>query len=251
MTTISYILFSLYVTLFLVAVVQETTFAMVFSLVMAFLIACFLVISLGFEFLGYLILIVYVGAIAVLFLFMVMLFDRAEYKLFGITRTNFRINRFDIFLIALYFGTVMTTLLLFGLGFSSFSFCSLTFNSVCETVVSNVAYMTPAKFDDLQIAFLEHMPQQYSLLESQLLKPTTMEITKLSTNRTVSNIQILSDIELLGLNLYNNYFIAVLLAGLGLLVSMIGCILVTKSPVIKRRSKRTQVISEQLSRFKI
>lgn len=47
----------------------------VFALVLAFSNSCFLLLMLGVEFLGFLLMIVYVGAIAILFLFVVMMLN--------------------------------------------------------------------------------------------------------------------------------------------------------------------------------
>ena len=73
------ILFTLFM---LLSVVHESIFYSIFFLIALFFSSSFLFILLGFEFVGFLYLIVYVGAVAVLFLFMVMLFDKSEYLFF-------------------------------------------------------------------------------------------------------------------------------------------------------------------------
>jgi NADH-quinone oxidoreductase subunit J len=72
----------LFVCLMLLSIVHQSIFFSIFFLIALFFCSSFLFILLGFEFIGFLYLIVYVGAVAVLFLFMVMLFDKSEYLFF-------------------------------------------------------------------------------------------------------------------------------------------------------------------------
>jgi NADH-quinone oxidoreductase subunit J len=215
------ILFTLYLLLFFFAVVQETTFAMVFSLICVFLVACFLVIYLGFEFLGYLILIVYVGAIAVLFLFMVMLFDRAEYKIFNISGS--RSNR------------IFAVLVSFIIAF---------------LIVSNLSYFISADLNKPDFS-----SEQIRNLKSifYCLDPVNMKyVDKLFGAHVEVKYPIhITDIQLIGFQLYTDFWISLIIAGFGLLVAMIGCIILTRlSPLVKKNHKNQQ-IENQLSRFKL
>lgn len=218
------ILFLSYLSLFIFAVIQETTFAMVFSLILVFLVACFLVISLGFEFLGYLILIVYVGAIAVLFLFMVMLFDRSEYKMFNIK--PLKENRFLI--------TVLCILLSL---FISNSFFDFIFTSNSELLTS----------DHIGLRRLNHNLHINHGTDIDLIKTKFIE----TPHNTHKSLIYITDIELVGLSLYSDFFIPLLLAGFGLLVAMIGCIILTRSSFLKKKFRKTQVIEDQLNRYKL
>jgi NADH-quinone oxidoreductase subunit J len=214
--TLTLSLFFIYVVLFFFAVAQETTFSMVFSLILVFLVACFLVISLGFEFLGYLILIVYIGAIAVLFLFMVMLFDRSEYKMFNLVTT--RESKMIIFILSLVL---------------SMSFPVLFYDFV----------------------------HSYPILENQLTPESIhflfggkggeeIRTGAFSHDSKFETINI-TDIELIGLSLYSDFFIPFLLAGFGLLIAMIGCIILTRNSFLKTKVRKTQVIEDQLNRYKL
>jgi NADH:ubiquinone oxidoreductase subunit 6 (subunit J) len=218
------ILFISYLFLFIFAVIQETTFSMVFSLILVFLVACFLVISLGFEFLGYLILIVYVGAIAVLFLFMVMLFDRSEYKMFGLT--SIKESKSLIIVMCLLFAMAIS-ILFFDFIFDYPLIRELNANES----VKFLSYTSDAKNNVLESNFL-------------------LERFFITHQNNVSVINI-SDIELLGLSLYTDFFIPLLLAGFGLLVAMIGCIILTRTSFLKKKFRKTQIIEDQLNRFKL
>jgi NADH:ubiquinone oxidoreductase subunit 6 (subunit J) len=81
---------------------------------------------LGFEFIGFLYLIVYVGAIAVLFLFMVMLFDKSEYLFFSNDVKGFSDDKSDLLSMSLGIALVWFVLL-----YSSFI-------SVENVLVSNI-----------------------------------------------------------------------------------------------------------------
>lgn len=73
----------LFVVFFFLSVLHESIYISIFFLISLFLLSSFLFLMSGLEFVGFLYLIVYVGAVAVLFLFMVMLFDRTEYIIFN------------------------------------------------------------------------------------------------------------------------------------------------------------------------
>jgi NADH-quinone oxidoreductase subunit J len=72
-----------FIILLFASIIHESIFFSIFFLIALFFCSSFIFILLGFEFIGFLYLIVYVGAVAVLFLFMVMLFDKSEYLFFS------------------------------------------------------------------------------------------------------------------------------------------------------------------------
>lgn len=226
---IKLILFISYLFLFIFAVIQETTFAMVFSLILVFLVACFLVISLGFEFLGYLILIVYVGAIAVLFLFMVMLFDRSEYKMFG--SNVLRENKFLIVFLCILLA-LSISISLFEFIFDYRLLLNLDWDKTIKFVPSSSC--SSKTFINLDVT-------ENSFLLDRFLGAHCINSTSIN----------ISDIELVGLSIYTDFFIPLLLAGFGLLVAMIGCIILTRSSFLKKKFRKTQVIEDQLNRFKL
>jgi len=84
-----FLLLFLFVLFCVLSIIHESIFFSIFFLIALFLVSSFLFILLGFEFIGFLYLIVYVGAIAVLFLFMVMLFDKSEYLFFSKSSKKF------------------------------------------------------------------------------------------------------------------------------------------------------------------
>lgn len=77
-----FVILTLFILFFFFSVLHESIYISIFFLISLFLLSSFLFLMSGLEFVGFLYLIVYVGAVAVLFLFMVMLFDRTEYVIF-------------------------------------------------------------------------------------------------------------------------------------------------------------------------
>ena len=224
------ILFSLYFITFLFAVLRETTFSMVFSLIVVFFIACILVFNLGFYFLGFMILIIYLGAIAVLFLFMVMLFDRAEYKIFTLEYTS---NKKYINIFFCLMGSICLSFLIFYL---------LDF---FDASIENISY-TKEDLTNLKSAlflFNNYNLSAYDNVSLFIGSNYSYETFNLNSN--------FSDAELIGFDLYIKYFFLLIMSGLGLLVAMIGCIIITKSSFLDKFERRTQRIEKQLSRFKI
>jgi NADH:ubiquinone oxidoreductase subunit 6 (subunit J) len=265
-------LIAIYIFLFIFCVIQEKTFLMVFSLIMVFIVACFLVITLKFEFLGFLILIIYVGAIAVLFLFMVMLFDRAEYKIFNFKKISKFYKIFSFFL-----SMLLTFIVLFFLfevlhstiesensGYSSFYEKNNYFLFKSYLTFLNNNYLNR----DIELIFFSDILKSLDFLQNLSTEVNSIDISVINNfflqddsyiyikkflghdllNNKKSNF---TDIELVGLNLYYNYFIILFIGGLGLLVAMIGCILITKSSILNKIPRKSQIIEEQLSRFKI
>jgi NADH-quinone oxidoreductase subunit J len=124
--TLQFVFSLLFIVFFIFSLIHESIFFSIFFLICLFLISSFLFILLGFEFIGFLYLIVYVGAIAVLFLFMVMLFDKSEYLFFSNDVKGFSDDKSDLLSMSLGIALVWFVLL-----YSSFI-------SVENVLVSNI-----------------------------------------------------------------------------------------------------------------
>lgn len=157
----------------------------VLFLIMAFFNASGLFVLAGAEFLAMLLIIVYVGAVAVLFMFVVMMLD--------VTVTEIK-QGFQAYLpIGAAVGLVFLAELLFvGLAWT-----------MTPDAVANVAIAAPAAADGLH------------------------------------------NTQALGQVIYTNFFYLFQIAGLVLLVAMIGAIVLTHR---KRRDSKKQVIANQLAR---
>ena len=79
----------------IMVIVSKNTIYSVFSLILVFVTVSILFIMIGAEFLGMIILIVYVGAVAVLFLFVVMMLNISEQSIKKSSRTGF-INNISV-----------------------------------------------------------------------------------------------------------------------------------------------------------
>jgi NADH-quinone oxidoreductase subunit J len=159
----------------------------VLFLIMAFFNAAGLFLLAGAEFLSMILVIVYVGAVAVLFLFVVMMLD--------IQKEKSRENHFNS-----YMGMAATLAAVFGI----------------ELLFVAYHWLRSPKAGDL-IAF------------------------------TVSSKT--SNTEALGELLYTHYFYVFQIAGLILLVAMVGAIILAFNPSLKKNKKR-QKINEQLAHNK-
>jgi NADH-quinone oxidoreductase subunit J len=207
------ILFSLFCLMFIFTVIQESTFIMIFSLISVFLLASGCLIYCSFEFLGYLLLIVYVGAVAVLFVFMVILFDKSEYQIFFEQKT-IKENRILIF-ISVYFSSIFIVLLL-GLNFI------------------------------LDYPFFFNYIDEFNFLYSNFI------YNYLFPDQNPIDLSTISDIHSIGLVLYTDYFFSFILSGLGLLIAMIGSILITRNyytRVDDKSKRKIQKAENQIARI--
>lgn len=199
----SIILF-LFVIFFFLSVLHESIYISIFFLISLFLLSSFLFLMSGLEFVGFLYLIVYVGAVAVLFLFMVMLFDRTEYIIFNrdlIDKTTFFTRLMMIFV---------------------------------------AAFLVEFSFDYAMNGQDEPTWQQYMY---------TVRIPyKIDIITTVSLSNSFSNIEAIGIILYDYFFLALLGASLVLLLGMLGAIILTQNVNIFGHSYRHQEIKDQLIR---
>lgn len=238
-----------YLLAFVFTLLRETTFSMVFSLIIVFIIACLFLFKINFVFLGFMILIIYIGAIAVLFLFMVMLFDRTEYK----KQQKFeKSSKLKICGLA-FFGFSLITFLFFNvmvLDFYNFDFNTFTlksnlFKNISEKILHNTGGIT-MPVDLIQKhadrVFPENGQNQQSVAGAGL-------------GKFFGHLDYVtfycSDVWVIGSVLYKKYFILLIMSGFGLLVAMMGCILITKSSFMDKFNRKNQKIEKQLSRFKI
>lgn len=154
----------------------------VLFLILAFLNAAGLFILQGAEFVALILAIVYVGAVAILFLFVVMMFD-IDFKALRSNKSSYMLA-----------GSAAVLLLLM------------------EVMVSVWAWQTSDKVADLSSA---------------------QNLTKISNTQALGNI------------LYTDYFLVFQLAGMVLLVAMIGAIVLTLK---SKSTMRHQDVDKQLSR---
>jgi len=203
----------LFFILFVLTVIQESTFIMIFSLISVFLLASAGLIYFSFEFLGYLLLIIYVGAVAVLFVFMVMLFDKSEYQIFQEARLA-KENKFLIFVSSYFLSMILILILVLHLNFKFYYFLNY--------------------LDDLDFLYSNYI------------------FNYLLPNSNTINLHIVSDVHAIGLVLYTDYFFPFILAGFGLLIAMVGAILITKNVytrIIDKSKRKLQSSEQQLSRI--
>jgi len=164
--------------------ISENPVHSVLFLILTFCNAAAVLLLLNVEFLGLIFIIIYVGAIAVLFLFVVMMLNVKIYSS----------------------KTFIQNPILFLVGFIALS-------------------------------------QIFLLLERTFLDSNTLID---SENLSVSIfLDSLSSIDILGQGLYNNYIICFLIAGLVLLVAMIGAIVLTLNFSSQRKN---EIVFRQLSR---
>lgn len=205
----------LFVLFFFLSVIHESIFFSIFFLIALFLVSSFIFLILGFEFVGFLYLIVYVGAIAVLFLFMVMLFDKSEYLFFSndYEKTDLKEER-NILLFASF-----SLSLIFGF-FLCISFINL-----------EILYFFNYPFGDL---FFEAPSKNNFFLEKNYLTEMPFNI---GTN-----------LQRVGFLLYTFFSLSVLGAGVVLLVGMVGAIILTQTFFFGDRFKKHQEIKDQIVR---
>jgi len=129
----------------------------IFALVFTFINASIYFLMLGFEFLGLLYITVYVGAILILFLFVILSFDLSY---ISAKRQQFTFSNINVFLLTLWFYYTLLELQdLFFLDFYT------TINSL------NYFYIIDSKFEDIRIFgnFLYNNLYIYTLLISLIL----------------------------------------------------------------------------------
>ena len=118
---------------FFLSILHESVFVSIFFLIVLFTFFSLFLILCGFEFVGFIYLIVYVGAVAVLFLFMIMLFDKSEYLFFSKRGSNL-LNHFN-FLVGLMFLLIGSYFIFFFMYLSVFE---LNITYIMRTLLLNI-----------------------------------------------------------------------------------------------------------------
>ena len=201
----------------------------VFALVLTFVNTSVLLLLLGVEFLAFLFMIVYVGAIAILFLFVVMMLNIRIVELIENTTRYVPIG----LIVGLVFFIELS--ILFGqpgvesLSSVEISFASGSGEAVCETPLSGVASLEVAQ------------PQNsLCVLEIPVKLGSSFPEDPAARGFNATNIRSL------GYILYTEYFVYFLVSSLVLLVSMVGAILLTlhHEKGVKRQDIYSQITSK-------
>lgn len=207
----------------------------IFSLILVFILLSFCLLLSGIEFLSLVILLLYVGAIAVLFLFVVMILnpdfqillqekkellqswekvenkDAISEQMQAVAEQKIKQDN--------YFSPIFLGIL-FGLVISFNIFC----NRLGFTNMSNNSFKQQAVMQDVGTNYFQDT-LSWTMLEHYYAMPT------------VGNSM---DMELVNIGslLYTKYGIGVIIIGIMLLVAMMGAILLTlrQSPALKRQS---------------
>lgn len=166
-------------------------------LVVSFLFSSSLLLILGCEFLALIFIVVYVGAIAVLFLFVVMLLD--------LKINNLRSKKNNAFFSVAIFGfIVLLCLLFFNLNFLKYEFIFSNFNLICQKCFidfKNLLLNFSSSIDKINFLFINWK----------------------------DSINSLNEVEIYSIVLYDIFVVQFLLVGFILLSVLIGVVFLTNS----------------------
>lgn len=198
----------------------------VLHMILSFIVGSFLFFALRVDFFGYIFLIVYVGAIAVLFLFIVMMFD------IKIKKTNASFLKF----INNYFWKILIvfSMCLIFIKFTSYSFEN---RAILETILSKI---TPIFRKDLveyilffnegETRYFRYPESQYNSFalpifnnESDLLNERLLPAFKISENNLLHYVHLIK--------IYDELFALLILSGIILLIGMVGSIVLAMSSI--------------------
>ncbi len=173
----------------------------VIFLILSFCCAAIILFMFHVEFIGLIFIIIYVGAIAVLFLFVIMMLNVKNQDVNENTENNYE------------FDTVISSILIGAFSIPSFF------------IYKYIYYLQYGSYKEKSfLIFLE-------------------------TDDNISEVPFLIDellnIEVIGQVLFNNYMICVLLAGIILLVALVGSIVLTLK---FNNSEKSQIANRQLAR---
>jgi len=173
----------------------------VIFLILSFCCAAIILFMFHVEFIGLIFIIIYVGAIAVLFLFVIMMLNVKNQDVNENTENNYE------------FDTVISSILVGAFSIPSFF------------IYKYIYYLQYGSYKEKSfLIFLE-------------------------TDDNISEVPFLIDellnIEVIGQVLFNNYMICVLLAGIILLVALVGSIVLTLK---FNNSEKSQIANRQLAR---
>lgn len=163
----------------------------VIFLILTFFCATILLFMFHVEFIGLIFIIIYVGAIAVLFLFVIMMLNIKNNQADEIKKENlFTTNIFIVF---------------------GFGLCLIIINNFYFFPFSNASFSLSSQVDSSLIAIIDKI----------------------------------NNIEIIGQILFNNYLVCVLLAGILLLIALVGSIILTLK---FNKTEKKQNANRQLAR---
>ncbi len=212
------------------------------ALIFAFINTTCLFFLMELEFLGLLILIVYIGAISVLFLFSVMLFNLKEIVK---SKNNTLVLKSFFFIIFIF--SIIYLLLELEI------FPERLFIIFPETIPYEVNLslekVSPALFNKINEVFYNHtlyeMTLQFNLLE--IWPKSELFTNKALYEMFIPNIN--SELYILGQVLYDVYIIYLLLTGVILLIGMIGAItLINNSKSLLQYQHSSRQISTNINK---
>lgn len=207
----------------------------VLFLILAFFNAAGLLVMIGAEFIAMTLVIVYVGAVAVLFLFVVMMLD--------INFEEMRRGALKVLPIALVVGGVLLAELVFSaramseLRQSNLPHVTRTYETSLRSMHGLDTATIPAPQDASGLAGIAASSRADAVFDTDILR--TEDRTLAAPVPTVTNT------HALGRVLYTHYIMAFQVSGLILLVAMIGAIVLT---LRTRPGVRRQKIADQVAR---
>ena len=245
----------------------------VLFLILAFFSAAGLFILLGAEFLAMILVVVYVGAVAVLFLFVVMMLDipvpdtkawfipEAKALITASVKFFSYIFAFAFFAFAFYAAFYLFSLYVFDV-------YALLHRDDVATVAAVACYfavgvlvsrqlasmLTGDKFGHLFTVFYRHLPVGWLIMGILLIElmlvinmwgsyPMSQELSTAPTPPSM----VMSNTVALGNLIYTDYIYAFQISGMILLLAMIGAIVLTHR---KREGVKRQNVSNQINRTK-
>ena len=196
---LNYIFFTtLFLGISILIFLQENPVYSILYLILSFCCAAFLLFCLGANIFGIFFILIYVGAIAVLFLFVVMMVDikKRQFSFFSNNSNDY--TKFIIFINFIYF---------------------------------SFTYFTSSSFS-----------KQYNIIISEE-KYKLVEFFQISAKNNSFNVDILEEMQYMGQILFNEYGIAVYLAGFMLFIALVISICLTLE--FKQNFKEASTIAQQ------
>jgi NADH:ubiquinone oxidoreductase subunit 6 (subunit J) len=168
-------------------------------------------VGLHFEYTAFIVVIVYVGAISVLFLFIIMLVN--------LVRTPLTFLRPRVVLVGLLVGVL-------GMGFVLVTY---------YTSVELVGLVESSTFSTMGLGYKLLFTPSIVFLESGIFFQPSFDLL-------LNNVEI----EQLGWSLWTNYGLLILLCGLILVVSIIGSVVVLKGMLLANVEKRKSMVVDKI-----
>lgn len=196
---LNYIFFTtLFLGISILIFLQENPVYSILYLILSFCCAAFILFCLGANIFGIFFILIYVGAIAVLFLFVVMMVDIKKRQFSFFTNNANDYTKFIIFINFIYF---------------------------------SFTYFTSSSFS-----------KQYNVLIDEE-KYNLVEFFQTNVNNNTFNIDIVEEMQYMGQVLFNEYGIAVYLAGFMLFIALVISICLTLD--FKQNFKEASTVAQQ------